>query len=134
MTKEHDEYAAARDAVLDATDETEMTTASEALRQAEEPFVDQIAVAWDENRMRVGEAKGALAEALRAQAATETACGNSARQRWALSGRQGFPVLNDEETERVTAARAATEAARSAHEEAKVSFKAGVTVEQLTEV
>lgn len=131
---ELDDYAAAREAVLDASDETELTTASEALRQAEEPFADQIAVAWDENRVRVGEAKQALGEALRAQAATETACGKSARQRWVLSGRQGFPVLDDEETERVVAARDDTEAARVAHEEAKSAFKAGVTVEQLTEV
>jgi hypothetical protein len=134
VATEYDDYAAAREAVIGATDETELTTASEALRQAEEPFTEQIAVAWDENRVRVGEAKQALGEALRAQAATETACGNSARQRWVLTGRQGFPVLDDEETERVVAARDDTEAARVAHEEAKSAFKAGVTVEQLTEV
>jgi len=130
---ELDDYAAAREAVLEATDEADLAAAGVALRQAEEPFIEQIAVAWDENREQVGAAKQALAEALRAQAVVETACGNSARQRWALSGRQGFPVLNDEETERVTAARAVTEAARLAHEEAKAAFKAGVTVEQLTE-
>jgi hypothetical protein len=131
MADTYDDYAAARDAVLEATDEADLVAADVALRQAEAPFIDQIAVAWDENCVRVGEAKQSLAEALRAQAATETACGNSARQRWGLSGCQGFPVLDDKETERVVAARDDTEAARLAHEEAKTQFKAGVTVEQL---
>lgn len=149
MAKKHDDYAAAYDALTRAAEQLNEAmrhdhpgieqaqhgrqVAEEALRAAEAPLQTEIATAWDQNRRQVADAKQALLDAARSQASIEVACGNAARQRFAQSGRQGMPLLTNEEIAQINAARAVTDAARQAHDAAKDRFKAGVTVDQITE-
>jgi hypothetical protein len=101
--------------------------AHEELRAAEGAISgDELEAAWEQNRAAVTDARHAVVDALRQQARIETECGNTARRR---SPR--FPVLNDDERQRVTQARAGTNEARQRHRDAVAQFKLGVTAEQL---
>jgi hypothetical protein len=125
-------YATARQAFLNASESRNpvaLAAAQEGLVQAEEAVRVELELAWDANIAAVQEAKAALTEAMREQARVEVEAGTAARAR-----NPSYPLLNAEEFEACQAAAAASDAARQAIADAKATFKAGVTVEQLEAV
>jgi hypothetical protein len=125
-------YATARQALLNArqsSNSAALAAAQEGLAQAEKAVRVELDLAWDANIAAVQEAKAALGEVMREQARVEVEAGTAARAR-----NPSYPLLNAEELEACQIAAAASDAARQAIADAKATFKAGVTVEQLEAV
>lgn len=104
----------------------QLTVAQEAMEAAIEVVADEVDAAWEANRVAVQDAKQAVTEARRAQAAVEVQVGNAARDR-----DRRYPVMNEDEIAQVVEARATLDTAKQALTEAEQRFKGGVTVDQL---
>lgn len=132
--KLRDAYTQARQAVLvaklgDPPDLAAVEAARERFEAATAAVADLVEAAWDRNVQAIQDAKTAFVEARREQTRVEVEAGNAARAR-----NPSAPVLTVDELDRCRAAAAATETARETVTAAELTFKAGVTGDQLDEV
>lgn len=141
-----DEYARARQAVLDARDKipgqfrqenfeeeippevVALRQAEDRLRQAERDVAEELDRAWQRNQRAVAESKKSVIDLLRRQAKIEVQCGTAARMR-----DPRHAVLNAGEVAAIREARDAVVAAREEHVRTIRQFKEGVTPEQLVD-
>lgn len=103
-----------------------MQVATDRLREAEEPIAAELDQAWGNNITGLAAANQAFAEARQALTVLEGQVSEAARGR-----SPDYPIVNEEELAQLEAANATVEAARAEVADAKTTFKAGVTVEQL---